>query len=135
MIGYWSRSFKSAECNYSTTERKALAAKDSLVKFQPFIEGKKVILVMDHSALLWVRTYENANRHLAAWGAVYSAYAPGLKIVHRAGRVHLNVDPLSRLPRAPPSYISPTSDVEPYILTSKSASNPIPNGYIPEPAK
>ena len=31
-----------------------------------------------------------------SWGLTYSAY-PKLKIVHRAGRVHSNVDPLSRL--------------------------------------
>jgi hypothetical protein len=110
VIGYWSRSFKGAELRYSTTEREALAAKEGLVKFQPFIEGEQVLLVTDHSALQWARTYENSNRRLAAWGAIFSAYAPGLEIVHRPGRVHSNVDPLSRLPRAPPSHISPLRD-------------------------
>ena len=33
VIGYWSRTFKLAEHNYSATERKALAAKEGLVKF------------------------------------------------------------------------------------------------------
>ena len=112
VIAYWSRTFKSAESRYSTTEREALAAKEGLVKFQPFIEGEKVLLVTDHSALQWARTYENSNRRLAAWGAVFSSYAPNLEIIHRAGRVHSNVDPLSRLPRAPPSHISPIHDNE-----------------------
>jgi hypothetical protein len=57
--------------------------------------------------------YENANRRLAAWGVVFAAY-PGLKIVHRAGRIHSNVDPLSRLPRIPP-HNSPTRDDIPTI--------------------
>jgi hypothetical protein len=108
VIAYWSRSFKGAETRYSTTEREALAAKEGLVRFQPMIEGEKILLVTDHSALQWARTYENANRCLAAWGAVFSAYAPGLEIIHRAGRKHSNVDPLSRLPRAPPDHQSPT---------------------------
>ena len=95
VIAYWSRTFKSAECRYSTTEREALAAKEGLVKFQPFVEGEKILLVTDHSALQWARTYENSNRRLAAWGAVFSAYAPNLEIIHRAGRIHSNVDPLS----------------------------------------
>jgi hypothetical protein len=82
MIGYWSRSFKGAETRYSAMEREALAAKEGLVRFQPFIEGEHVLLVTDHSALQWARTYKNSNRHLAAWGAVFSAYAPGLEIVH-----------------------------------------------------
>ena len=48
----------------------------------------------------------------SAWGAIFSAYAPKLEIIHRAGRVHSNVDPLSRLPRAPPAHISPLETKE-----------------------
>jgi hypothetical protein len=112
--------FKSAETRYSTTEREALAAKEGLVKFQPFIEGEDILLVTDHSALQWARTYENANRRLAAWGAVFSAYAPKLEIVHRAGRVHSNVDPLSRLPRAPPPQTSPLEVNDPAIRAKET---------------
>ncbi|KAF4619214.1 hypothetical protein D9613_005608 [Agrocybe pediades] len=108
VIAYWSRSLKPAERNYSATEREALGAKEALVKFQPFIEGEIITLVTDHAALQWARVYENANRRLAAWGAVFAAY-PGLKIVHRPGRVHSNVDPLSRMPRIPP-HSSPIQD-------------------------
>jgi hypothetical protein len=61
VIAYWSRTFKDAELQYSTTEHKALGAKEGLVKFQPFIEGEHVLLVTDHAALQWARTYENAN--------------------------------------------------------------------------
>ena len=108
VIAYWSRSLKKAERNYSTTEREALGVKEALVRFQPFIEGEQNIVITDHAALQWARTYENANRRLAAWGAVYSAF-PGLEIVHRAGVVHSNVDPLSRLKRIPP-HQSPVED-------------------------
>lgn len=118
VIGYWSRTFKPAERNYSTTEREALAAKEGLVRFQPFIEGEAVTLVTDHSALQWASTYENANRRLASWGAIFSAFKPGLQICHRPGRVHSNVDPLSRLPRdrdtglvrMNPEHFSPSKD-------------------------
>lgn len=120
VIGYWSRLFKSAETRYSTTEREALAAKEGLVKFQPFIEGEDILLITDHSALQWARTYENANRRLAAWGAVFSAYAPKLEIIHCAGRVHSNVDPLSRLPRAPPDQTSPMETDEPAIRAKET---------------
>ena len=53
VIAYWSRLFKNAETRYSTTEREALAAKEGLVKFQPFIEGESILLITDHSALQW----------------------------------------------------------------------------------
>jgi Integrase zinc binding domain/RNase H-like domain found in reverse transcriptase len=99
VIGYWSRTFKSAERNYSTTEREALGVKEGLIKFQAIIKGEKIICITDHVALQWARTYENVNRQLASWGAIYGSY-PGLEIVHRAGRIHSNVDALSRLRRS-----------------------------------
>jgi hypothetical protein len=36
VIAYYSRCFKGAEQRYSTTEREALAAKEGLVRFQPY---------------------------------------------------------------------------------------------------
>ena len=110
VIAYWSHTFKSAETRYSTTECKALAAKEGLVKFQPFIEGEKVMLITNHAALQWAKTYENLNHRLAAWGTVFSAYAPHLSIVHQPGRKHSNVDPLSRLYQALPPQDSPARD-------------------------
>ena len=91
VIAYWSRSLKAAERNYSPTEREAMALKDGLIKFQPFIEGERIIAVTDHAALIWSKTFQNVNRRLLSWGTVFSAY-PDLQIVHRAGRVHSNVD-------------------------------------------
>lgn len=111
VIGYYSRRFKGAETRYSAMECKALAAKEGLIRFQPFIEGEKITLVTDHAALQWARTYENSNRRLTAWGTVFSAYTPHLEIVHRPGRKHSNVDPLSQLPRAAPDHFSPLEQV------------------------
>nr|GAT44896.1 protease [Mycena chlorophos] len=68
VICYWSRTLRSAERNYSATEREALGAKEALIRFQPFIEGEKVVLITDHSTLAWAKSYENMNRRLAAWG-------------------------------------------------------------------
>ena len=104
VVAYWSRVLAPAETQYSTTEWEALATKESLVRFQPFIEGERVLLVTDHTALTWAKTYENA----AAWWLVFAAY-PQLIIVHQPGRTHSKVDPLSRLPRIP-LYISPARD-------------------------
>lgn len=108
VIAYWSRTLNSAETRYSATEREALAAKEALVRFQPLIEGEQILLVTDHSALTWSKTYENANRRLAGWGLVFAAF-PEMIIVHRPGKLHSNVDPLSRLPRIP-EFISPVRD-------------------------
>lgn len=109
VIAYWSRMLKPAERNYSPTEREALALCDGLVKFQPYIEGEKITAITDHAALVWSRTFQNVNRRLLTWGTVFAAY-PDLKIVHRAGRVHSNVDPISRLRRNIPFQDGPLTD-------------------------
>ena len=96
VIAYWSRVLQSAERNYSPTEREALALKEGLIKFQPYLEGEKILAITDHAALTCSKTFQNVNRRLLTWGLVYSAF-PNMKIVHRAGRVHSNVDPISRL--------------------------------------
>ncbi len=61
VIGYYSRCFRGPETRYSATEREALAAKEGLVRFQPFIEGEDIMLITDHATLQWVKTYENSN--------------------------------------------------------------------------
>ena len=126
VIAYWSRTLKPAERNYSPTEREALALKDGLVKFQGFIEGEHtVIAVTDHAALTWARTYQNVNRRLLTWGTIFAAY-PNVKIVHRAGRVHSNVDPISRLRRRIPYQEGPTKDGTVPAPIQLSEENPKP---------
>jgi len=61
VISYWSRLLKSVEKNYSPTEKEALALRDSLVKFQPIIEGESITVITDHSALTWSKTYQGIN--------------------------------------------------------------------------
>ena len=120
VIVYWSRLFKQAEKNYTITEKEALALKEALVKFQPVIEGEEIIAITDHSALTWSRTYQNINRRLTTYGATFAGFNEKLKIVHRAGRVHSNVDPLSRLRRRIPFYDAPHYNNDPQIELNSS---------------
>ncbi len=106
VIGHYSRKFRSAETRYSTTEREALAAKEGLIWFQPYIEGEKIALITDHAMLQWARMYKNSNRWLAAWDTVFSAFSLNLEIIHHPGRKHSNIDPLLRIPRDPLSHVS-----------------------------
>ena len=115
VIAYWSRILKPAERNYSPTEREALALKEGLIKFQPYIEGETILAITDHAALQWSKTFQNVNRRLLTWGTVFSAY-PKLQIVHRAGRVHSNVDPISRLRRRVPFQSGPSVDATKHII-------------------
>ena len=62
VIAYWSRILRPAEKNYSPMEREALALKEGLIKFQPYIEGETILAVTDHAALQWSKTFQNVNR-------------------------------------------------------------------------
>ena len=106
VIAYWSRVLQSAERNYSPTEREVLALKEGLIKFQPYLEGEKILAITNHAALRWSKTFQNVNRRLLTWGLVFLAF-PNMKIVHRAGRVHSNVDPISQLRRRQPTQEGP----------------------------
>ncbi len=114
VLAYWSRLFKQAEKNYSSTEKEALALKEGLVKFQGILEGESIMAITDHSALTWSNTYQGMNKRLSSWGLTYQAY-PKMKIIHRAGRVHSNVDPISRLKRRIPFYDSPNYINDPIV--------------------
>ena len=81
VIAYWSRVLKPAEWNYSPMEREALALKEGLIKFQPYVEGEVILAITNHAALTWSKTFQNVNRRLLTWGTVFAAYLK-LQIVH-----------------------------------------------------
>ena len=58
VIAYWSRILKPAKRNYSPTEQEALALKEGLIKFQPYIKGETILAVTDHTALQWSKTFQ-----------------------------------------------------------------------------
>ena len=123
VIAYWSHILKPPEQNYSATEREALALKEALIKFQPFLEGEQVLAITDHAALTWSTTFQNVNQRLLTWGTVFAAY-PKLQIIHHAGKVHSNVDPISRLQRRIPYQDSPNvTNITP--IPSSSTEDPL----------
>src|SRR6202050_3447369 len=127
VIAYWSQVLKLAERNYSPTEREALASKEGLIKFQPYIEGESILAVTDHAALTWSKTFQNVNCRLLTWSTVFATY-PRLQIVHRAGRIHSNVNPISRLHQRIPYQQEPTVDTTQHI-SLEHLDNPLKDMY------
>ncbi|QRV83408.1 Retrovirus-related Pol polyprotein from transposon [Ceratobasidium sp. AG-Ba] len=95
VIGYWSRILRSAERNYSATEREALGLKEALVKWQALLEGAEFTAFTDHGALTYAQRFAVTTTRLAKMALFFTSY-PGMAIMHRAGRVHNNADALSR---------------------------------------
>jgi len=81
--------------NYAATELECAAVVWAIEHFHKYLGATKFILVTDHSALKWLRTAEPKGR-IGRWILKLQPYNFG--IVHKPGRIHSNVDALSRLP-------------------------------------
>ena len=104
-IAYAGRDFNTAERNYSTTEREALAVIFGIKKFEPYLYGKKFILHTDHHSLKWLMTISDPTGKLARWSLLIQQH--DFEIRHRPGASHANADALSRRPYTlPPPSIS-----------------------------
>lgn len=91
---YGSRLLKGAEIHYSITEKECLAVVWSIKQFRIYIHGKHFKVITDHNALVWLMSIKDPTAKLARWSIYLQSY--DFEIIHRQGRVHSNVDTLSR---------------------------------------
>ena len=69
-------------------------------KFRPYIYGTTYSVYTDHRALKWLNTAKDENSRWARWAITLQNQ--DMKIIHRAGKVSNDVDPLSRYPVGSP---------------------------------
>lgn len=94
-----SRTLAGAESRYAATELECLAMVWALRKFHLYIDGvPQLKLVTDHSALQWIMDYKGTNACLRRWTVDLQEFRDKIKIIHRPGKPHSNVDALSRAP-------------------------------------
>ena len=53
--------------NYTTTEKELLAVVYALDKFRAYLVGSDIIIFIDHSALKYLLTKQNAKARLIRW--------------------------------------------------------------------
>ena len=80
--------------NYCTTRRELLAVISALQHFRHYLLGAKVILRTDHHSLKWLKTFKRPEGILARWVETLAEF--DVEIEHRPGRLHSNVDGVSR---------------------------------------
>ena len=92
-ISLESRKFTDAERKWHIREKEALAILYGLTKFRRFILGCQFTVRTDHQSLEWL--FNAKSGRLCRWALTMSEYLP-FQIQHRKGRMHANVDALTR---------------------------------------
>jgi hypothetical protein len=91
---YASRLLKGAEIHYGITEKECLAVIWAIRQFRTYVHGVHFYVITDHNALVWLMSIRDPTGKLARWAIYLQSY--DYEIKHRKGRVHSNVDTLSR---------------------------------------
>ena len=73
-ISYASRLLNSAERNYSTTEREALAMVYALNKYRHYLLGNKFVFYVDHMALVYLVNKPQVSGRIARWLLLFQEY-------------------------------------------------------------
>jgi transposase InsO family protein len=101
-ILYLSRTLRSYERNYTILELEMGAVVWSVLKLQRYLDGTPFTVVTDHQPIIQV--VESSSKTITSprverWRMLLQPYVGQMSFVHKAGKLHANVDALSRLPR------------------------------------
>ena len=95
VVAYASKRTDNTQKNYFATELECLAVVWAIQLFRPYLQSNiPFTLVTDHSALKGLINKPKLSGKLARWITTLNEY--NFKVEHRKGRLHSNVDPLSR---------------------------------------
>ncbi len=94
-ILFISRKLTSAEKNYATVEKKALAIKWAVLELRYHLLGRKFTLLTDHAPLQWMARAKDTNARVTRWFLTLQDFC--FVVRHRAGASNANADGLSRI--------------------------------------
>src|SRR6185295_139839 len=94
VVSYASKSLLPRESEYSATELECYAVTWAIKLFRPYLVSGRFDVITDHNALRWLMETKSPSPRLAHWSLTLQEYDFGIH--YRPGRVHSNVDTLSR---------------------------------------
>ena len=86
----------SAQRRYCTTRKELLAVVAFTIRYRHYLLGNRFTVRTDHNSLIWLLSFKNIQGQLARWIEELSQY--DMDVQHRAGKMHVNADALSRIP-------------------------------------
>ena len=108
MVYYGSKTLNEAQRNYTTTEKQLLAVVYALDKFRSYLVGWDIIIVIDHSALKYLLTKQNAKARLIRWVLLLQEF--NMQIRDKKGVENVVANHLSRLTIAHNTHNPPIND-------------------------
>ena len=118
-ILFISRQIKTTEKKYGASQMECLALVWALDKLHYYLEGCKVVVITDCTAVKTLMNMKTPNRHMLRWQIAIQQYRGHMTILHNAGAKHKNADGLSRwaLPNTPdnPAYDPEDEDIFPIL--------------------
>ena len=97
-----------AQRNYTTIEKELLAVVYDLDKFNAYLVGTNIITFIDHSALKYLLTKQDAKARLTRWVLLLQEF--NLQIKEKKGVANVMADHLSRLTIAHNTHSPPIND-------------------------
>lgn len=96
VLAYASRVLSRNERNYCATRREMLALVCAVHQFRPYLYGKEFQIRTDHNCLKWLLSFKEPEGQVARWLEALAEFINNYKVIHRPGKLHSNVDALSR---------------------------------------
>ena len=113
-IGYWSRSLKPAEKNYSASERECLGVFWALLTLRPYLQFEKFLVHTDHNALKWLLNITEPSSRLTRWRLRLAEF--DFEVRYKKGKDNQHADALSRLLTASPTVDNDEDEIPSFLL-------------------
>ncbi len=98
VIAYGAKKLGPSQANYAPTKGELCAVIYFLKHWKYYLQFRKFLLRTDHEALKWIRSMDAPTGMVRRWLDVLASF--DFEVQHRAGKKHMNADPLSRIPNA-----------------------------------
>jgi hypothetical protein len=93
-VAYASKKLNKCQRRYSVMERECLAVVWAVLKFEPYLYGKKFVIETDHQPLTCIRKSKVANGRIMRWALALQPYRYQIKVIK--GVDNVGADYLSR---------------------------------------